>query len=66
MPDFSKFGETTIEQFTNVRRATARHLSMSWNTAPHVTQHILVNVTGLEAWRKQNARKVEKPEVNLP
>ena len=60
MPDFSKFGETTIEQFTNVRRATARHLSMSWNTAPHVTQHILVNVTGLEAWRKQNARKVEK------
>lgn len=60
MPDFSKFGEVTREPFSNVRRATARHLSLSWNTAPHVTQHNLVNVTDLEIWRKQNAGAVEK------
>ena len=60
LPDFSKFGEVTREPFSNVRRATARHLSLSWNTAPHVTQHSLVNVTELEAWRNRNARAVEK------
>ena len=60
MPDFSKFGEISREPFSNVRRATARHLSLSWNTAPHVTQHNLVNVTDLEIWRKQNAGAVEK------
>ena len=60
MPDFSRFGEVTREPFTNVRRATAKHLSLSWNTAPHVTQHNLVNVTDLEVWRKQNAGLVEK------
>lgn len=60
LPDFSKFGEVTREPFSNVRRATARHLSLSWTTAPHVTQHSLVNVTELEAWRNRNARLVEK------
>ncbi len=60
MPDFSKFGEVTREPFSNVRRATAKHLSLSWNTAPHVTQHNLVNVSALEIWRKQNAGLVEK------
>ena len=60
MPDFSKYGEITREPFSNVRRATAKHLSLSWNTAPHVTQHNLVNVTDLEIWRKRNAGSVEK------
>lgn len=60
MPDFSKYGEITREPFSNVRRATARHLSLSWNTTPHVTQHNLVNVTDLEIWRKRNAGSVEK------
>ena len=60
MPDFSKYGEITREPFSNVRCATAKHLSLSWNTAPHVTQHNLVNVTDLEIWWKQSARAVEK------
>lgn len=60
LPDFSKFGEVVQEPFSNVRRATAKHLSLSWNTAPHVTQHNLVDVTELESWRKRNAKAVEK------
>lgn len=60
MPDFSKYGEITREPFSNVRRATAKHLSLSWNTVAHVTQHNLVNVTDLEIWRKRNAGSVEK------
>jgi len=60
MPDFTKFGEIEKEPFSNVRRATAKHLSLSWNTAPHVTQHDLVDVTSLESWRQRNLRAVEK------
>jgi pyruvate dehydrogenase E2 component (dihydrolipoamide acetyltransferase) len=42
-----------------VRRTTARHLSAAWTTIPHVTQHDLADITGLEELRKRYAAQAE-------
>ena len=53
LPDFSKWGGVEEEKFTNVRRATAQHLSFAWLTVPQVTHHDKVDITDLEKARKQ-------------
>ena len=38
LPDFQKWGEVERQPWSNIRRATAEHLSYAWNVIPHVTQ----------------------------
>ena len=57
LPDFSKWGETTREAMSGVRRKTAEHLSFAWNEVPHVFQFDKADVTDLEAWREGKAGK---------
>lgn len=59
MPDFSKYGEIKLEKISNVRRATARQMSLSWSQIPHVTQFDSADITHVEAFRKAQAKKVE-------
>ena len=58
LPDFSKWGEIEREKMSNVRRATAQHLSASWH-APHVTQFGQADITDLEKLRRQYGKKAE-------
>ncbi len=60
LPDFSRWGEVRREKFSNVRRATAAHLTRCWLTVPHVTQNDQCDVTELEERRKRYASRVEK------
>ncbi len=60
LPDFTKWGEVSREPMSNVRRTTARHLSQSWATVPHVTQFDKANVGELEQLRKRFAKKAEE------
>jgi len=53
LPDFSKWGEIEVEPFSAVRRATARAMTTSWTTIPHVTQHDHADITQLESMRKR-------------
>lgn len=53
LPDFSKFGGTRREKFSNVRRATAQQMAMAWSTVPMVTQFDKADITDLEALRKK-------------
>jgi pyruvate dehydrogenase E2 component (dihydrolipoamide acetyltransferase) len=45
-------GDQTVE-LTRIQLASARNLSASWQTIPHVTHHDEADITELEAFRKQ-------------
>jgi len=65
LPDFQKWGEVDRQPWSNIRRATAEHLSYAWTTIPHVTQFDKANVGELEELRKQFKEKVAKAGGNL-
>jgi pyruvate dehydrogenase E2 component (dihydrolipoamide acetyltransferase) len=60
LPDFSKWGQIERKPMSNIRRKTAEHLSMAWQTIPHVTQHDKADITELEALRKHYGPQTEK------
>lgn len=59
LPDFSRWGRIDREPMSGIRRTTATHLSTSWTTIPHVTQHDQADVTELEALRKRFGPRVQ-------
>jgi len=65
LPDFARWGEIERQPMRAVRRKTAEHLSAAWATIPHVTQHDLADVTGLEALRKKYGKLAEAAGGNL-
>ncbi len=65
LPDFSKFGEVSVEAMSNIRLKTAEHLSYAWHTIPHVTQFDKADITQLEEFRKSYAKTAEKFGVKL-
>ena len=60
LPDFSRWGEVEREPMSGIRRTTAVHLSTSWTTIPHVTQHDDADVTDLEQLRKRFGPRVQE------
>ena len=50
---------------SGIRRKTSEHLSIAWNTIPHVTQFDKADITGLEQARKKFRGEVEKVGGNL-
>jgi pyruvate dehydrogenase E2 component (dihydrolipoamide acetyltransferase) len=60
LPDFSKYGEVDAKPMSKIRSVTADHLTYSWTTIPHVTQHDKADITELEKIRKAYNPKVEK------
>ena len=65
LPDFQKWGEVERQPWTNIRRATAEHLSYAWNTIPHVTQFDKADVSALEDLRKRFKDQVAQAGGNL-
>jgi pyruvate dehydrogenase E2 component (dihydrolipoamide acetyltransferase) len=60
LPDFSRFGETSREPMSQVRKITSDNTTRSWQTIPHVTQFDDADVTSLEEFRQKYGKKVEK------
>jgi pyruvate dehydrogenase E2 component (dihydrolipoamide acetyltransferase) len=63
LPDFTRWGEVERRPLDGVRRKTAEQMSLAWSLVPHVTQHDLADVTGLEAFRKQQGDRGPKLTV---
>ncbi|MBX7149637.1 2-oxo acid dehydrogenase subunit E2 [bacterium] len=60
LPDFSKYGAVERVPMSKVRRVTAKNLSYSWQTIPHVTQFDTADITEVLALRKKFEGRVEK------
>jgi len=60
LPDFSKWGKTERVSIRGVRRKTAEHLRVAWNTIPHVTQQDRADITELEHLRARFAPRAEE------
>ena len=60
LPDFSKWGKTERVSMRGVRRKTAEHLRVAWNTIPHVTQNDRADITELEQLRARFAPRAEE------
>ena len=65
LPDFQKWGEIERQPLSNIRRATAEHLSYAWNAIPHVTQFDKADVTALEELRKKFKDRIAQAGGNL-
>lgn len=67
LPKFDQFGTTKRQALNKIARTSANHLSMSWRTIPHVTQHELADVTDMEAARKAFMNGVGKngPKITM-
>jgi pyruvate dehydrogenase E2 component (dihydrolipoamide acetyltransferase) len=56
LPDFSRWGDIERQELSGIRRATAAQMTRSW-TAPHVTQFDKADITDLENFRRNYAKK---------
>jgi len=65
LPDFSRWGEIERQAMRAVRRKTAEHLTIAWQTIPHVTQFDLADITSLEELRKKYGKQAEAAGGNL-
>jgi pyruvate dehydrogenase E2 component (dihydrolipoamide acetyltransferase) len=51
LPDFSRYGETSIELLSKIRKVSAKNLHQSWVTIPHVTHFDEADITEMERFR---------------
>jgi pyruvate dehydrogenase E2 component (dihydrolipoamide acetyltransferase) len=59
--DFAKFGEVEVKPLSRIQKISGPALHRNWVTIPHVTQFDEVDITELEAFRKeQNAIAVKR------
>ena len=65
LPDFSKWGNVRREKMDTVKKITAREMTASWQTIPHVFQFNKADVTELESFRKKYSPQVEKQGAKL-
>jgi len=60
LPDFTQWGEVERQPLRAVRRKTAEHVALAWQTVPHVTQYDKADITELEKLRQKYGGRVEK------
>lgn len=61
--DFSQFGAIDVQPLSTLRQTAAKNLQQGWQIIPQVTQHDLVDVTELDAFRK--AQNQQSPDIKL-
>ncbi len=67
LPDFSKWGAVESRRLNKIARSSADHLTMCWQTIPHVTQHDLADITELENGRRRYLESAGKsgPKITM-
>ncbi|MDA0270551.1 MAG: dihydrolipoamide acetyltransferase family protein [Chloroflexi bacterium] len=65
MPDFDRWGETTREPLTRLRRTVARNLAQSWAEIPHVHIYHHADITAMEEVRQQFKARAQAAGGNL-
>jgi pyruvate dehydrogenase E2 component (dihydrolipoamide acetyltransferase) len=63
--DFSQFGEIETRPLSRIQKISGVHLQRSWLNIPHVTQFDEVDITELEAFRKDLVDEAKKRHVKM-
>jgi len=63
--EFEQWGSVTAEKIKTIRKITARNVSESWQSIPHVTHFDEADLTKLEEFRLKYQQKVEKDGVKI-
>jgi pyruvate dehydrogenase E2 component (dihydrolipoamide acetyltransferase) len=59
LPDFTKWGPVERVPVRSIRRATAKQMTLAWSQIPHVHNQEWVDITKLEAFRKNHKVEIE-------
>lgn len=60
LPDFAKWGPVERVPVRSIRRATAKQMTLAWSQIPHVHNQEWVDMTKLEAFRKNHKAEIEE------
>lgn len=60
LPDFSKWGAVETQKLNNIKKITAKNMTASWQSIPHVFQFGEADISGIEAYIEKHQDKVEK------
>jgi pyruvate dehydrogenase E2 component (dihydrolipoamide acetyltransferase) len=63
--DFTKFGPTTLQPLSRIKKISGPNLHRNWVMIPHVTQYDEADVTELEALRKSSNEALAKSGVKV-
>ncbi len=63
--DFSKFGSTTRQPLSRIKKISAANLSRNWIVIPSVTYHEDADITDLEAFRNDTNKQNEKTGIKI-
>jgi pyruvate dehydrogenase E2 component (dihydrolipoamide acetyltransferase) len=63
--DFGKFGPVESKPLSRIKKISGANLHRNWVAIPHVTQNDEVDITEMEAFRKQTAEELQKGGVKL-
>lgn len=63
--DFVKFGETSLEALSRIKKISGPNLHRNWVMIPHVTQFDEADITELEEFRKSSNEAMAKSGVKL-
>jgi pyruvate dehydrogenase E2 component (dihydrolipoamide acetyltransferase) len=60
LPDFTKWGPVERVPVRSIRRATAKQMTLAWSQIPHVHNQEWVDMTKLEAFRRNHKAEIEE------
>ncbi|MCL6216837.1 2-oxo acid dehydrogenase subunit E2 [Zunongwangia pacifica] len=60
LPDFEKWGSVERKPLNNIRKATAKNVTASWQAVPHVFQFDEADITDIQQYLEANQDKAEK------
>ncbi len=60
LPDFSKWGAIETQKLNIIKKATAKNMTASWQSIPHVFQFGEADISGIEAYIEKHQENVEK------
>ncbi len=63
--DFSKFGGTSTQALSRIKKISGKNLQRNWITIPHVTQFGDADITALEAFRLEQKAELDKQGIKL-
>ena len=63
--DFNKFGATTRQPLSRIKKISAANLSRNWIVIPSVTYHEDADITDLEAFRNDTNKQNEKAGIKI-